>query len=612
MTRGTVSRAPVPSPPRSYRHDPDMRALLAMATLAFMASLGPSPRAHATGNISVTVHNLSPSGPGTQKDGRAAGTCAYCHTPHNTTPIAPLWSRSSSGITYQLYSSMSMQATVDQPTGSSRLCLSCHDGILALSSVRLAGTGSTGAAASSPLMGKTVLGSDLRASHPVSLTYDAALVAKRGELTDPKALPSSVRLDANRQLQCTSCHDAHDNSLGNFLRMDNSQATLCMACHRLSSWETSSHATSTATWTGAGTNPWPPNGKPFVAGNACNDCHRSHAAAHGERLLARASETENCTICHGGTVGKKDIAAEFAGAGKISRHPIEAAQWVHAPGENSSTMQRHVTCVDCHNPHQARAASAGDTRLAGPLRGVAGVSSSGAPIPSASYEYQLCLKCHGEPSTVGPTRADRGRNVADKVNPSNKSYHPIVAAAKNGTARGLAQGYTASSTIGCIDCHNNNDGSPRGPHASRFAPILERSYVTTDPAVESPAAYAICYKCHDRNAIVSAPALSTSPSRAAAPRTKTLTPAPKAAAASTAGFSHWLHVVKNQTSCAVCHDAHGSRTNPRLINFMTRDVAGRPVVSANSMGQLEYIATGLAQGTCNLSCHGKDHVPSMY
>lgn len=565
----------------------------------------------AKSDVAATVHNLAASGPGTQKDSRSAGTCAYCHTPHNAAPTQALWDRPLSGVTYQLYTSASMQVSADQPTGSSRLCLSCHDGLLALSSARLDGVTQSKTANSSPLTGPTVLGTDLRHSHPFSFTYSSALAAKAGELADPKVLPASVRLDANGQLQCTSCHDPHDDTVPKFLRMDNSNGALCMSCHRLTAWNASSHATSVATRNG--TSLFPIQGHPSVAANGCNNCHASHGAK-GPLLLAQASEPGNCLICHDGTVAPKNIAAEFSGSAKTSYHPIEAAQWSHSPSENTASMPRHVTCVDCHNPHQVKAASSSDSRLPGPLQGVTGVSTTGTALRSANHEYEICFKCHGESTTTGAMRIDRSRNIADKFSPSTRSYHPIVAAARNGTVRGLVQGYTASSTIGCIDCHNNSDPGPKGPHASRFAPILERNYVATDPAAESPSAYAMCYKCHDRNSIVTpvmAPTTTSGAAAAAIARTaataRMATTLPRSFATNAAGFPHWLHVVKNQTSCAVCHDAHGSRANAHLIDFMTRDKTGRKVVSANRLGQLDYITTGPGHGTCNLACHGQDH-----
>ena len=591
------------------------RAFAALAMLACIGAtlLWPWRGADAKDNIAATVHNLAPSGKGLQKDGRVAGTCAYCHTPHNAQPTQALWNRPSAGITYQMYSSTSMQATLGQPTGSSRLCLSCHDGILALSSAQLSAADHPGQPNTAPLTGPTVLGTDLRKSHPFSFVYDTALTAKVGDLVDPAALPATLRLDHNKQLQCTSCHDPHEDTLPNFLRMDNSQGGLCVACHRMTQWGTSAHATSTATWNGSGTNPFPAGGHPTLAANGCNACHRPHAAG-GEWLLSSSFESENCTICHGGTVAKKNIAAEFAGSGKMSRHPIEAAQWKHSPNEDARSMPRHVTCADCHNPHQARAsASAPSTGLAGPLQGVAGVSISGAPVANATHEYQVCLKCHGEPTTAGATRVDRSRDIRDRFGASNKSYHPVVAAGRNGTARGFTQGYTASSIIRCTDCHNNSDPSPAGPHASRYAPILERNYIATDPAAESPGAYAICYKCHDRDSVLGAPTpattAATTAANAATARAATIR---TTVATRTGGFPHWLHVVKNQTSCAVCHDAHGSRDNAHLIDFMTRDATGKPVVTANIAGRLNYISGGAGKGSCYLTCHGVSHNPLSY
>ena len=589
------------------RRGPAPRAILALAMLACIGATV-CTGADAKDNVAATVHNLSPTGKGLQKDGRAAGTCAYCHTPHNASPTQALWSRPFAGVTYQMYASTSMQATLNQPTGSSRLCLSCHDGILALSSAQLVAPGRTGQANAAPLTGPTVLGTDLRKSHPFSFTYDTALAGKVGELVDPAGLPATVRLDRNKQLQCTSCHDPHEDTLPKFLRMDNSQGLLCAACHRLTQWSTSAHATSTATWNGSGKNPWPAGGQATLAANGCNACHLPHSAA-GERLLASAIESENCTICHSGTVAKKNIAAEFVGSGKLSRHPIEAAQWKHSPNEDPRAMPRHVTCADCHNPHQARAATVTNTGLAGPLQGAAGVSLSGAPVANATQEYQICMKCHGEPATPGATRVDRSRDIRDRLSTSNSSYHPVVAVGRNSTMRGFTQGYTGSSIIGCTDCHNNSDPSPAGPHASRYAPILERNYVATDPSAESPGTYAICYKCHDRNTVLGTPAAPTNAGNAPTPRAD---PVPGTAATRNRGFPHWVHVVKNQTSCAVCHDAHGSRDNAHLIDFMTRDATGKSVVTANKVGRLDYVPAGVGKGSCYLTCHGVNHNPLSY
>jgi predicted CXXCH cytochrome family protein len=546
--------------------------------------------ASAQTQITNTVHNLTPEGPGRFKETRPIGLCAFCHTPHNANPTRGLWNRDLPAISYQLYTSSTLKATLNQPSGSSRLCLSCHDGILALGNLRVPPPGE--ALKLGPMTGSNVLGTDLSDDHPVSFAYDNALAVKHVGLVDPGSLPITIRLDQNKEMQCTSCHDPHEDRRPKFLRMSNLNGALCLTCHRPAQWSGSSHANSSATWNGAGTNPWPADAPTTVAANACRNCHHNHAAGHGQRLLAQAIEPDNCTICHGGTVAAKNISAEFANAAKPSRHPIENVPWTHDPTENPQSMSRHVTCADCHNAHAANANPGQSPLVRGPLLSVAGVTSSGSPVAESAYEYQICIKCHGfsEPTmTIGITRVDATRIVSTKIDPSNSSYHPIAAQGRNTTIQGLLPGYTAASIITCGDCHNNNEWTPsgtvpRGPHASRFAPILERNYVSNDPTPESPANYDLCYKCHDRASLLSE---------------------------SGAFRYHLKHVVEKQAPCSACHDAHGSRQNKHLINFMLRDSSGNQVVSANSQGRLEYNLVG-NNGTCYLMCHGKDHKPEKY
>jgi hypothetical protein len=119
-------------------------ALLAFAV--FVAGIGThfASRAQSTNDILNTPHNLSASGPGTVTANSESQVCVFCHTPHGATnsPGAPLWNRALSAETYTTYSSSSLDAEtiagqLAQPAGSSKLCLSCHDGTLAISSVNV-------------------------------------------------------------------------------------------------------------------------------------------------------------------------------------------------------------------------------------------------------------------------------------------------------------------------------------------------------------------------------------------------------------------------------------------------------------------------------------------
>lgn len=562
-----------------------MRSLrTAPALLILAVALGCS-QVHA--QVANTVHNLSATAPGTVKEPGVSRICVFCHTPHRASTTRALWNRDLPPVTYNLYASSTLEAKLNQPTGASRLCLSCHDGTTALGNLRVppAAPLSLG-----PLTGAASQGTDLSDDHPISFVYDAALALKVGELADPSALAEPLPLDATGQLQCTACHDPHRNPYRKFLRVEDRAARLCTACHTLRNWAGSAHATSAATWHGVGQNPWPNSPYATVADNGCENCHRPHAAPHPPRLLARSQERDVCLACHDGSVASKNLEPEFS---KPSAHPVAATNWVHDPREDPRTMPRHSTCTDCHNPHQANSALASAPAVPGPLRGVRGVAISGMAVEESSYEYEVCLKCHGieDQTTTGILRADNTRNIRVKIDPSNPSYHPIAAVGRNPNVSGFEPGYSTATIIYCTDCHNNDaavtgGGEPRGPHGSRYTPILGREYQTDDPTTESFQTYALCYKCHNRTSLLGN---------------------------EHQGFPHRKHVVGEKAPCAACHDAHGSRDNLALINFMLRDRTGKAVVQPSKKQQrLEFVSLGPGQGECYLLCHGGNHEPKRY
>ena len=179
------------------------------------------------GGITGTAHDLSTAGWGITE------VCIACHTPHNaqSTQLIPLWNHTATTTVFGLYTSNTLQAVPGQPAGISKACLSCHDGTVALDSF--------GNATGTHLMtaGAHLIGTDLSDDHPVSFTYDAALVTLDGGvgLVSPTStsfvdVARTVPLFAGK-MECASCHNVHDNTIDKFLRKSNTGSALCLTCH---------------------------------------------------------------------------------------------------------------------------------------------------------------------------------------------------------------------------------------------------------------------------------------------------------------------------------------------------------------------------------------------
>lgn len=179
--------------------------------------------------------------------------CVFCHTPHNSTSVAPLWNRRPTSVTsFGRYSSATLQIRTNslnptaqytagwQPDGSSKLCLSCHDGVSALGNVysgyiAMANNNDviTGRASFNPSTNKMKLG-----HHPVSFVYNPAVQqgissgrAPSGGFSfswppkDPR-----VKLDRSSKMQCTTCHDPHQSQSEYDTTCYNNTATGTIPC----------------------------------------------------------------------------------------------------------------------------------------------------------------------------------------------------------------------------------------------------------------------------------------------------------------------------------------------------------------------------------------------
>jgi len=545
----------------------------------------------ASNSIIDTKHNLSITGPGPVRSTTEGEVCIFCHAPHHARRDMPyLWNRSDSTATYTPYQSSTLHATVGQPTGASKLCLSCHDGTVALGALltRPSEVPFVGGIRFVP-EGPARLGTDLSDDHPVSFVYDSALAAINPELVDPLNLPPHVKLDKNKELQCTACHDPHKDDYGKFLVMSNQYSGLCTTCHDKDGWSQTSHSTSSKQWNGAGTNPWFNSPYPTVAENGCGNCHVNHSAGGHEQLMNFAIEEDNCLTCHNGNVATNNIANEMA---KPYGHFVQNYSGVHNPAENFvlGGVQNHVECADCHNPHQSNPTpSIGAPYVSGATQGVSGIDGSGQAVKSSQNQYEICFKCHGNNNFVSTppiTRQHDQVNTRLEFDQANPSFHPVMGPGANINVPSLLPPLTSSSKILCTNCHNNDSVTgPKGPHGSMNRFLLAKNYITADNTSESPWTYELCYSCHNRSNLL----------------------------ADQSFRHHNSHIVTYRAPCSACHDAHGvsiTQGNPvnnaHLINF---DLG---IVQPNSLGQLYFQKTGTFSGSCSLNCHGANHVQRPY
>lgn len=196
------------------------------------------------GTITGSAHDFSANG---YSGGQI---CVVCHTPHNsdtTVTQAPLWNHAVTTTTFTMYTSGSLDATsVGQPDGVSKLCLSCHDGTVAIDSFGGA-TGTNFVTGSKRIGDAGALNDD----HPISIAYDTALSQTDQGLHDPATRNVTIGAGgdktrtgtvatlmlSNGTVQCSSCHDVHNNfavpgAVGTpLLKVSKAGSAICLTCH---------------------------------------------------------------------------------------------------------------------------------------------------------------------------------------------------------------------------------------------------------------------------------------------------------------------------------------------------------------------------------------------
>jgi len=223
-----------------------------LLTICCFFSVIPS-LSQATG-IFDTKHNFSSLAP--PANIRALNqdqVCIFCHTPHNAKPEYPLWNHELSAVvnytnywseTLQSYSNRAEAPPID---GFSKLCLSCHDGTIAIGAVRsrdeiLMEPNPSLQAGRLISTAQGYLGTDLSGGHPISIIYNESLAARRNADTSLMQLKwpivdRDVRLyptQGGYGVQCSSCHDPHGSQGGLNappLWRKKTYDEVCLVCH---------------------------------------------------------------------------------------------------------------------------------------------------------------------------------------------------------------------------------------------------------------------------------------------------------------------------------------------------------------------------------------------
>lgn len=218
-----------------------MRRLMTVGLIILLA-IGASYIVYAS-NVANTKHNLSISGTGDYhltSGTNADEVCVFCHTPHSGDQTkGPLWNRSYTPSTFNMYSSSTIDMTMEtQPVTVSLACLSCHDGTTAFDSLlNFPGSGSTNPGDwvwnngwnTIQSTSTSYMGTDLSNDHPISITYDPTADTDFYDAVGNYV--NGLPLYDGR-VECGSCHNPHDDQYGTFLRVDNAGSALCLKCHK--------------------------------------------------------------------------------------------------------------------------------------------------------------------------------------------------------------------------------------------------------------------------------------------------------------------------------------------------------------------------------------------
>jgi predicted CXXCH cytochrome family protein len=410
--------------------------------------------------------------------------------------------------------------------GQKALCMSCHSG-------------------SAEALGMPVHELDLASTHRFGVP---AVNAGAGSLGPTPSGPLALYLD-NGNMKCATCHDQHQNGNTHYLRMDNTDSTLCKDCHRgdgaplehggaspsdcmtCHDPHSSSGNVGLVRTTVNGVNivltndtigvgpgafvdpdpnvdgiceachDYPANVPGMIPQHtldgsmpACTQCH-THARAFEPGLNLPAGQfgaANNCGLCH------TDYHADWT-------QTLHKVAWDNLPAFGKTNPD----CLPCHTVGFGQPGGYVDQATTPHLAGVQcenchgaarehAVAPTTAPVPTIDRSAAMCGTCHqGEHHPTHEEWTESGHAVA-AVNGTSSSTCYVCH-----RPEGSQGNPPVPLNVECVSCHNSHaqTGNAANPPAGRDYQLLWPEYVETVPSntladCQNPDRFNLCGRCH--------------------------------------------------------------------------------------------------------------------
>jgi len=232
--------------------------------------------------INNTVHDLSSNHNGinyVSSTDTINRICIFCHAPHNTIRLStagagsgpqanaaftylPLWNHTLTANygSYTMYengsgapqtgakASQAILQGMTQPGGVSLLCLSCHDGSVAVNSYGNTDQPSYSQSSGGPTMGAGYIigqGNYLGNHHPIGFDYDQVIADGDTQIISADTATFTSATDyvrnhlftgtdgPNKYMECATCHAVHNtgNTGEELLWRSDKHSNMCLTCH---------------------------------------------------------------------------------------------------------------------------------------------------------------------------------------------------------------------------------------------------------------------------------------------------------------------------------------------------------------------------------------------